>query len=61
MFQEALRWNPKYADALLEMANLRIVEKKLPEAEELLRRYVRVEPRSSHRLLQACDGGTKPA
>jgi len=42
MFQEALRTNPDYPDALLELANLRIVSKKLPEAAELLRRYVRV-------------------
>ena len=42
MFQEALRFNPNYAEALLEMANLRIVEKRFPEAEDLLRRYVKV-------------------
>ncbi len=42
MFQEVLRTNPDYPDALLELANLRIVSKKLPEAAELLRRYVRV-------------------
>ncbi|HEX3469910.1 MAG TPA: tetratricopeptide repeat protein [Silvibacterium sp.] len=42
MFQEALRTNPDYPDALLELANLRIVGRKLPEAEELLKRYVRV-------------------
>src|SRR5450631_1742215 len=42
MFQQALHTNPDYADALLELANLRITEKKYPEAEELLRRYVKV-------------------
>ena len=42
MFQEALRSNPDYPDALLELANLRMAAKKLPEAEELLRRYVKV-------------------
>jgi tetratricopeptide (TPR) repeat protein len=42
MFEEALRFNPNYADALLEMANLRIVQKRFPEAEDLLRKYVKV-------------------
>ncbi len=42
MFQDALRWNPDYPDALLELANLRMAAKRLPEAEELLRRYVKV-------------------
>jgi tetratricopeptide (TPR) repeat protein len=42
MFQQALHVNPDFADALLELANLRITEKKYPEAEELLRRYVKV-------------------
>ncbi len=42
MFQQALRANPDYADALLELANLRITEKKYSEAEELLKRYVKV-------------------
>jgi tetratricopeptide (TPR) repeat protein len=41
-FQEVLRLNPNYADALLELANLRIGSKKLPEAAELLRKYVKV-------------------
>jgi len=42
MYQEVLRSNPDYPDALLELANLRISARKLPEAAELLRRYVRV-------------------
>jgi tetratricopeptide (TPR) repeat protein len=42
MFQKALHANPNFSDALLELANLRVVEKKLPEAEDLLRRYVQV-------------------
>jgi tetratricopeptide (TPR) repeat protein len=41
-FTEILRTNPNYADALLELANLRLSAKKLPEAEDLLRRYVKV-------------------
>jgi tetratricopeptide (TPR) repeat protein len=41
-FQEVLRLNPNYADALLELANLRIGSKQLPEAAELLRKYVKV-------------------
>ncbi len=42
MFQQALRLNPDFADALLELANLRIASKKFPEAADLLRRYVKV-------------------
>ncbi len=41
-FEQALQVNPDFPDALLELANLRTAEKKLPEAEELLRRFVRV-------------------
>lgn len=41
-FQQALRANPDFSDALLELANLRTQEKKLPEAADLLRRYVKV-------------------
>ena len=41
-FQEVLKFNPNYSDALLELANLRMTQKKLPEAAELLRRFVRV-------------------
>ena len=42
IFQRVLRSNPDFPDALLELANLRIEGNKLPEAAELLRRYVRV-------------------
>jgi len=42
LFQEALRANPNYGDALLELANLRIAEKKYTEAADLLRKYVQV-------------------
>jgi tetratricopeptide (TPR) repeat protein len=41
-FQEVLRLNPNYPDALLELANLRIAGKKLSEAADLLRKYVKV-------------------
>ncbi len=40
--QEALRANPEYADALLELANLRIAAKDFPRAAELLKQYVRI-------------------
>jgi tetratricopeptide (TPR) repeat protein len=42
LFQEVLKYNPDYSDALLELANLRVVQKRLPEAAELLRRFVQV-------------------
>jgi tetratricopeptide (TPR) repeat protein len=42
MFQQALHYNPEFPEALLELANLRIVSKKYPEAADLLRRYVKV-------------------
>jgi tetratricopeptide (TPR) repeat protein len=41
-FQEVLRADPDYPEALLELANLRTAAKQLPEARELLKRYVRV-------------------
>ena len=41
-FQAALRSNPDFPDALLELANLRIADKKFEEAATLLRRYVKV-------------------
>jgi tetratricopeptide (TPR) repeat protein len=42
MFEQALHSNPDLAAALLELANLRIVSKKYPEAADLLRKYVAV-------------------
>ncbi len=50
LFQAALRSKPDLSDALLELANLRIASKKLPEAADLLRRYVKVsrEPASGY-------------
>ncbi len=41
-FQQALRFNSDFPDALLELANLRMSARKFPEAKELLKRYVRV-------------------
>ena len=41
-FHQTLQYNPDYADALLELANLRISSKQLPEAEDLLRQYVKL-------------------
>jgi len=40
--QQALRSNPNFSDALLELANLRTKDKKYAEAADLLRRYVKV-------------------
>jgi tetratricopeptide (TPR) repeat protein len=42
MFQQTLQANPEFPDALLELANMRIAARKYPEAEELLRKFVRV-------------------
>lgn len=42
LFQQSLAANPDFADALLELANLRIAKKRWPEAESLLRHCVRV-------------------
>jgi tetratricopeptide (TPR) repeat protein len=42
LFQQALRSNPDFSDALLELANLRVKDKKYVEAAELLRHYVKV-------------------
>jgi len=41
-FQGALKSNPDFSEALLELANLRIANKKFADAAELLRRYVKV-------------------
>ncbi len=41
-FQQALKSNPNFSEALLELANLRIGEQKFQEAEVLLKRYVKV-------------------
>jgi tetratricopeptide (TPR) repeat protein len=42
LFQRALRSNPNFSEALLELANLRIAKKQFAEAAELLRKYVKV-------------------
>ncbi len=41
-FQAALRSNPDFSEALLELANLRVADKKFEDAATLLRRYVKV-------------------
>src|ERR1700736_2608672 len=41
LFQQTLRVNPDYSEALLELANLRSANKRFEEAAELLRRYVK--------------------
>ena len=56
LFQQTLKSNPDFADALLELANIRIAAKKYAEAEELLRRYVRVSRDPGDGILQAGDG-----
>ena len=42
LFQRALRSNPDFSEALLELANLRVKDKKYAEAADLLRHYVKV-------------------
>jgi tetratricopeptide (TPR) repeat protein len=42
MFRQVLTLNPDFPEALLELANLRTADKKLEQAAELLRRYVKV-------------------
>ena len=42
MFEEVLRDNPDFPEALLELANLRMADKKFEPAAQLLRRYVHV-------------------
>jgi tetratricopeptide (TPR) repeat protein len=44
IFQKVLRSDPNFPDALIELANLRIEGKRFSEAEDLLRKYVRVSP-----------------
>ena len=46
-FQQALRYNPGFSDAILELANLRIAGGKLEEGAELLRKYVQVSSDSA--------------
>jgi tetratricopeptide (TPR) repeat protein len=42
LFQKALAANPNFPEALLELANLRLKDKKFGDAVELLHRYVKV-------------------
>ncbi len=59
-FQEVLRLSPDHAEALLELANLRISNKRFAEAAELLRKYVRVSRAPCTGILQAGHGRAKP-
>jgi tetratricopeptide (TPR) repeat protein len=58
-FQEALKSNPDCSEALLELANLRIANKKFEDAAELLRRYVKVsrDPASGYYKLAMVERG----
>jgi len=60
-FQQTLKSNPDYAEALLELANLRITAKRNQEAADLLRRYVKVarEPSSGYYKLAMVERSLK--
>lgn len=47
LFQQTLRYKPDFAEALLELANLRIANRKFSEAAELLRKYVKLSQNPS--------------
>src|SRR6266849_649992 len=57
LFQQALRSNPDFSEALLELANLRTKNKKFEDAATLLRRYVRVshDPASGYYKLAMAE------
>jgi tetratricopeptide (TPR) repeat protein len=57
LFQAALRSNPDLSEALLELANLRIANKKFQEAADLLRRYVKIsrEPAAGYYKLAMAE------
>jgi tetratricopeptide (TPR) repeat protein len=57
LFQQALRSNPDFSEALLELANLHVKDKKFGEAAELLRRYVKVsrDPASGYYKLAMAE------
>jgi len=58
-FEQTLQYNPEYSDALLELANLRTAAKRLPEAEALLRRYVKLahDPATGYYKLAMVERG----
>ena len=60
-FQAALKANPDFSEALLELANLRITDKKFVEAADLLRRYVKVsrEPATGYYKLAMVERSLK--
>ena len=49
-FQQALRYNPDFPEALLELADLRVASKRFEDAAALLRKYVKIsrEPASGY-------------
>jgi tetratricopeptide (TPR) repeat protein len=47
LFQQTLHYKPDFPDALLELANLRIANRKFAEAAELLRKYVKLSQNPS--------------
>jgi tetratricopeptide (TPR) repeat protein len=60
-FQQTLKANPGFADALFELANLRINEKRFVDAADLLRRYVKVskDPAPGYYKLAMVERGLK--
>ena len=56
-YQQALRFNPDFSEALLQLADLRIASKKFEEAAVLLRRYVKVsrDPASGYYKLAMAE------
>jgi tetratricopeptide (TPR) repeat protein len=47
LFQQTLHYKPDFPDALLELANLRIANRKFAEAADLLRKYVKLSQNPS--------------
>ena len=52
--------NPDFSEALLELANLRIADKKFEEAASPAQKIRQSQPRAGFRILQTGDGGEKP-
>jgi tetratricopeptide (TPR) repeat protein len=62
-FQQALRYNPDFPEALLELADLRVASKRFEDAQVLLRKYVKVsrEPASGYYKLAMVEKGLHQA